>query len=191
MGHLFSAKVSRAAAEAFEPNALTRAFAARPQHGISGLVVPVVQTGVPLQRCLLASHLFLFDKGQVLLQRRFQTGYYDGHYSVPAGKLDDRESPIDCIARESMEEIGLPLLPEQVEMAHVMHHASADGLWVNFFLTRTLTQADPRPRICEPDKSDELRWCDPESLPPNTVPYVRAALASVIKGERYSELSGS
>ena len=54
-----------------------------------------------------ASYLVLIKGGKILLQRRFNTGYMDGKYSLPAGHVDEGESFGKCIAREAKEEIGV------------------------------------------------------------------------------------
>ena len=66
-------------------------------------------------------HLLFFRDDQVLLLRRFNTGYEDGNYSVPAGHLDGGEPVRVAAARESEEEIGLKLDPAQIEFAGVIH----------------------------------------------------------------------
>jgi len=52
------------------------------------------------------------DKVQVYLQRRFSTGYLDGYYESPAGKMDmceegKDEFPNDAACREVLEETGV------------------------------------------------------------------------------------
>ena len=42
-------------------------------------------------RMVVAVHLFLLQNGNILLLRRFRTGYEDGNYSVIAGHLDGSE----------------------------------------------------------------------------------------------------
>lgn len=41
---------------------------------------------------VVAVHLILIKENQVLLARRFNTGYEDGNFSVPAGHVDEHES---------------------------------------------------------------------------------------------------
>ena len=49
--------------------------------------------------------VLLNDKGQVLLQKRCNTGYMDGKYGLVAGHLEKDESLVDGIIREAKEEI--------------------------------------------------------------------------------------
>ena len=43
------------------------------------------------------------------------------------------------------------------------------------------------PFNAEPDKCDELRWCDLDELPENTIPYVRKAIQNYLDGVRFDE----
>jgi 8-oxo-dGTP diphosphatase len=139
------------------------------------------------QTCLVASHLFLLRGCQVLLARRFQTGYEDGNYSVPAGHVDEGEPGTTAMIREAKEEVGIVLPPHALIIAHVMHRDTTVGPWFNLFFTCDWDPAFGEPSNQEPDKCDELRWADMDDLPHNVVPYVRTALTAVRRGEPYSE----
>ncbi|HKC75618.1 MAG TPA: NUDIX domain-containing protein, partial [Chloroflexota bacterium] len=54
-------------------------------------------------RVVAAVHLFLISDAQVLLLRRFNTGYEDGQYSVIAGHLDGGEEVTAAMRREARE----------------------------------------------------------------------------------------
>lgn len=68
-------------------------------------------------------HLFFFRENQVLLLRRFNTGFRDGEYSVPAGHLDGGETVIAAAAREAQEEIGV-----RIEVQDTSSHRSCTVL---------------------------------------------------------------
>ena len=59
-----------------------------------------------------ASYIVLMRDNQVMLLKRFNTGYEDGKYSLIAGHVDEGETFTQCIIREAKEESGILLKPE-------------------------------------------------------------------------------
>jgi 8-oxo-dGTP diphosphatase len=136
-------------------------------------------------KVIVAVHLFLIHKGRLLLLRRFQTGYEDGNYSVPAGHLDGDEPATLAMARETLEETGLTIAPGDLHLVHLMHRKADDEERLDLFFTATRWSGTVT--IMEPDKCDDLSWWPMEELPPNLVPYVRCAIARFRAGAIYSE----
>lgn len=129
-------------------------------------------------------HLLFFREDQVLLLRRFNTGYADGLYSVPAGHLDGGETVIAAARREAQEETGLHIQPEDILFSSVMHRIDGEER-VDFFVQIRHWQGEPA--NTEPDKCDELRWAPREDLPDNTIPYVKQAIQNHRDGLRFDE----
>ncbi|MCX6721146.1 MAG: NUDIX domain-containing protein [Candidatus Staskawiczbacteria bacterium] len=137
-----------------------------------------------------ASYLVLIKDGKILLARRFNTGYMDGNYSLPAGHVDKGETFAQCMIREVKEEIGINVKPEDSKTAHLMHRFSGaewgdEGYRIDVFFTADKWQGNPE--IKEPDKCDELSWFELGNLPQNIIPYVRQALECINKKIFYSE----
>ena len=129
-------------------------------------------------------HLFFFRGNQILLLRRFNTGYADGQYSVPAGHLDGGETVIAAAAREAMEEVGVRIDPQDIQFSGVMHRLDGEER-VDFFVK--IQDWSGEPANTEPDKCDELRWVDVNDLPANTIPYIRQALRNHFQENRFDE----
>jgi ADP-ribose pyrophosphatase YjhB (NUDIX family) len=136
----------------------------------------------PRFAALVAVHLFLLRAGEVLLLRRFNTGYEDGNFSVPAGHLDGGEEYRDAMIREAREELGIAIALADLAPAGVIHRR-ADDERIDFFFSASRWTGEVVNR--EPDKCDELRWYPLDGLPPNTVPYVRRALDNFRRGEAF------
>jgi mutator protein MutT len=131
-------------------------------------------------------HLLFFRGDQILLLRRFNTGYADGQYSVPAGHLDGGETVLAAAAREAQEETGLRLAVNDLSFSSVMHRME-DEERVDFFVHVRQWQGEPA--NTEPDKCDELRWVNVRELPDNTIPYVRKAIQNHRAGVAFQEFS--
>jgi 8-oxo-dGTP diphosphatase len=130
-------------------------------------------------KLLSAVHLFLIRDGQVLLLRRFHTGYEDGKYSVVAGHLNGDEEVKEAMIREAREEVGIEISPQDLQVVGVMHRKSNDER-VDFFLATTSWSGQVTNR--EPDRCDQLAWFDMDALPENVIPYVRRALDNYRRG---------
>ena len=129
-------------------------------------------------------HLFFFRDNKVLLLRRFNTGFRDGEYSVPAGHLDGNETVIAAGIREAEEEVGVRLDAGDMRFSSVMHRLEGDER-VDFFVHVHKWQGEPF--NAEPDKCDDLCWVDLDQLPANIIPYVRQALENHLTSVQFDE----
>jgi 8-oxo-dGTP diphosphatase len=139
----------------------------------------------PRTTFISAVHLFLVRENRILLLRRFNTGYEDGNYSVPAGHLDGREHVIEAASREAREEIGVEISPHDIEVVGVTHRMSSDER-IDFFVTCTRWTGEPD--NLEPGKCDKLRWADLDALPDNVIPYVRRAIENYQAGRWFDAI---
>jgi 8-oxo-dGTP diphosphatase len=130
-------------------------------------------------------YLFLRHEGRVLLSRRFQTGYEDGNYSVPAGHMEGNEEVRAALIREAREEIGIELTLDDLAVIGVVHSCS-DSERVSFFVLAERWRGEVR--NMEPHKCDDLAWFEPSALPPNIVPLVRRALENLSAGRFYDSM---
>ena len=130
-------------------------------------------------------HLVLVRQRQVLMLRRFNTGYEDGNYSLVAGHVDGAETCRSAMAREAAEEAGLTIVPNELSLVHTMHR-NAENERISLFFKATNWSGEPQNR--EVHKCDDLAWIHLERLPANTVPYIRAALQCIFSTRiNYSE----
>jgi len=134
---------------------------------------------------LCAVHLFLMDGDKILLLRRFNTGYEDGNFSVPAGHLDGGETIKEAAAREALEEVGITILQDDLEIVQAMHRKTEQGERIDYFLHCEKWSGGVTNR--EPGKCDLLQWCFTEGLPSNIIPYVAYALENFLQGVKFTD----
>jgi len=136
----------------------------------------------------MAVYLLLKKDGKVLLARRYNTGYQDGNYQVPAGHVDAGELPTEAMIREAKEEIGIDLKKEDLRFVHTSFRTKADetGDRVDYFFEASHWVGEVVNK--EPNKCDDLRWVAPNELPENTVPLMYTVLECVAAGEPFSEI---
>jgi len=139
-----------------------------------------------------AVYLLIQRDEKILLLRRFNTGYYDGFYSLVAGHLAGDEPMTAATVREAKEEVGIEIEPTKLNLIHVMHTRSElpGGALVDervdFYFS--VTDFIGNPSNMEQDKCDELQWASLTSLPENIVPRVKKALTAIQDGVLLSTL---
>ncbi len=136
---------------------------------------------------LNVSVFVLIQQGSsILLLHRKNTGWQDNKWSLPAGRHDGAEPLPNAAARELLEETGLVVQPENLELVHVQHHKiGRDGKeWLGVFFSASHWTGTPT--LLEPDKHDALQWH--ETLPDTMVNYVREAVEKIAVGQRFSSV---
>lgn len=131
-------------------------------------------------------HLILIADGSVLLGRRENTGFADGWWSVPGGRLEPGEKAAAGAIREAAEELGITIAEADLKFAHACHHLDPDGhARLGLFFTATVWTGSPV--NAEPEKCSKLDWHLFDALPANTVDYARTAIQLAGQGVTYSE----
>ncbi|CAN5420798.1 hypothetical protein BH11ACT8_BH11ACT8_14380 [soil metagenome] len=133
-----------------------------------------------------AAYVFLVRDGvtgpEVLLQLRRNTGYMDDHWAAAAaGHVEAGETAYDAAHREAAEEIGVGHLALEflTAMQRTRHDLAIDERIDFFFTARSWTG---EPRIVEPEKCADLRWCPLAALPDPVVPHELAVLTALRNG---------
>jgi ADP-ribose pyrophosphatase YjhB (NUDIX family) len=126
-----------------------------------------------------AVHLFLIQGDEILLLRRANTGYQDGHYSVVAGHLEGNETIKQAAVREAKEEVGVAIRPQDLTVVQVMHRRSDDER-IDWFLA--VKQWHGTIANCEPNRCDQLIWRRLDNLPDNVIPYIAHAINNYMDG---------
>jgi 8-oxo-dGTP diphosphatase len=136
-------------------------------------------------------HLLLLRDGDLLLGRRANTGYGDGAYEPPSGRLAERETLVEAAVRVAEAQMGIMLDPARVALAHVLHDVSGAGRMA-FFLTVESGSGeggsgDGWSGDGEPGRSySDFGWFPLTELPANMIDRARVAVRHYAAGARFS-----
>lgn len=131
------------------------------------------------------SYLYLEKDGKVLMARRCNTGFMNGYYGLVSGHVEELESFSQAFAREVAEEIGITVEEKDIRPVHIAQRRSPDREYIDIYFTATQWKGEIQNK--EPEKCDDISWHPVNSLPENTVEYVRVALENIKDGKFYSE----
>lgn len=123
-------------------------------------------------RCTLDVLLLLTRGDQVLMALRQGTGFADGLWNLPSGKVEPGESAVAAVIREAREEIGIRLSADQLSLAATVHCRNSDTeTRVGLFFAAAAESAQGAPYNAEPHKCAGIAWYPLTALPAGTVPY--------------------
>ena len=129
--------------------------------------------------------LFVRD-ARVLMALRENTGYADGQWNLPSGKVEPGEELLAAAVREAREEVAVVVTAARLAtVVHVQRQAETPR--VGFFFEAESWHGEPA--NAEPHKCGGLRWVPLDALPDNTVPYTTAGVTQYRKGTTYGHLT--
>ena len=109
------------------------------------------ETRSPLPHKLIGVAVIWNDQGQVLIDKRLQSGLLGGLWEFPGGKVEPNETIPECIVREIQEELGIAIavLEPLITVEHAYTHFKVT---LSVHHCRHLS-GDPQPIEC-----DEVKW---------------------------------
>ena len=116
--------------------------------------------------------------------RRANTGWADGLLTVPSGHVDQGDTVVSSAVKETKEESGVNVLPEDLEFIHVDYILDE---YVNFYFRATKWTGEPY--VAEPAMASEGIWCDKNNLPNDIVPPLKNLFTQLSHGNNFSEYS--
>ena len=145
----------------------------------------IENSSTPLAQSYLATGVLFIKDNQVLLLHRISTGFHDQCYALVGGKCDEGESIVDNAIRESYEEVGAIIQPQDLQLVHVMHRSDQGKRnWVLFFFVVQTWENELINK--EPLKHNDMRWFALDDLPKAMMPAHQKALEAWKANQNYS-----
>lgn len=134
---------------------------------------------------LAVVNIILIKNNEILLARRYNTGFHDGDYELPSGHIDGNEPVRKAAAREAFEELGVKISIDDLSVVHVMHRYGEKNERIEFFLTAKEWEGEPA--NAEPEVCDEVQWFPVSQLPENMIPKAKFGIEQFLVGNTFSE----
>lgn len=128
----------------------------------------------------------IVEKGDcVLFMVRQNTGYRDGQCSLPSGHVEEGESPIEAVIRETFEEVGIKVTRNDVYHSFTLYRLiDGEDERVDLFFT---IKSEVEPVNTEPNKCEKLVWADKNNLPDNVFDYLKYVFKQIKDRKVYGE----
>ena len=114
------------------------------------------------------------DAGKVFALRRTNSSWKNGYYSLPAGRVEQKETFVQGAIREAYEESGVTVKAEDLRLYSVINRCDEGKYpdWVDLFFEATKWEGEAH--VHEKDKFDHAVWLAPDQL--NTVNLIENQL---------------
>lgn len=134
----------------------------------------------------IAVYILLQKDGKYAFVKRANTGWRDGFYGLPAGKVEKNESFVQAAIREANEEVGVSIDPSALHHVLTSHRYEDGSDWVDVVFTADNYTGEAR--NAEPHMHSELAWLDLHNLPETVNPTLHLMLDAYVLGEQFVEI---
>jgi len=130
--------------------------------------------------------IILRKDDKILFLRRKDTGFMDGYYGCPGGKVEGGETIIQAGVREALEKVSVNISPDKMQVVHVakfLHPGRREGFC--FFVEAFEWEGEPY--IMEPKKYGDMVWASLNDLSDKIIPVEPQILRDISKKLFYSD----
>lgn len=136
-----------------------------------------------------AVYMLVQQGDKLLFVLRTHTGFMDGWYTLPAGRVEPAEAFRPAAVREAAEEVGVTVLPQDAKHVYTQHrYKSPEDIWVDVFFKAEKWSGTPA--NMEPDEHGEIAWFPINDLPADKImDYQLAPIKDILAGKTYGEFN--
>jgi A/G-specific adenine glycosylase len=120
-------------------------------------VIPMSETRDPLPHKLIGVAVIWNEQGQILIDKRPQSGLLGGLWEFPGGKVEPNETLAECVVREIQEELG-------IEIAVLEHFMTIEHAYTHFKVTLSVHHCRHLSGNPQPIECDEVKWVSLDEL---------------------------
>jgi ADP-ribose pyrophosphatase YjhB (NUDIX family) len=126
--------------------------------------------------------LLPISEGKIFLIKRANTGWEDGKWSIPGGRVEIGYGIKQTALKELKEETGIELQEKDLRLVHIEY---IKDRFINFFFSFTPSDLNIIPQ--EKNKVSDFGWFDLNKLPEPIAANGIRVLEMISKGEFFSE----
>lgn len=138
------------------------------------------------QNIRVGAGAIVIKDGKTLLAKR-KGSHASGSWGSFGGHVDFGEHPTEAVKREAMEELGIEI--GNFKFMTCMSFVKDGKQYLDVSFVAELLSGEPK--ICEPDKIEEIGWYALNDLPNPLFEPVRIVLEAIKTGQQYFEGAGN
>ncbi len=127
----------------------------------------------------------IIKDGKTLLAKR-KGAHAAGCYGSLGGHVEFGESPVECVKREALEELGIEI--GNIKFVSCVNMVKYGKHYVDLSFTAEILSGEPT--VMEPERIECIGWFPVDDLPEPLFEPVRAVFEALKNGVAYSEANG-
>ena len=143
----------------------------------------------PLTTNFPAVYMLVQQDGKLLFVLRSNTGFMDGYYCLPGGRVEPGEAYLAAAIREAKEEVDVDVQPEDARQVYLQQrYHDPQNIWVDVFFAADKWSGTPVNAL--PDEHSEMVWFDVNNLPEDKIlDYQVTGIRGFLENRPYGEFN--
>ena len=132
---------------------------------------PIVRESVYRSVHRLVSKVIIKNDFDQILMAKVKRGHFSGLWSLPGGYMDHNEHPSVGCVRETLEELGISILLEDIEPVITQKIFNRDGISFVSFTYQSRWNGDVNKLSLQAEEIEEAKWFSHEKALENAVSF--------------------